>query len=173
MSIAASMLPEFDHETANTRKMLERVPEAKFGWKPHEKSFTLGQLASHLANVPTWMAPTILQSELDFAPVGGEPFTTPQASSTAELVKFFDDNTAAAREVFADAADATFMENWSLLGGGQVHFTMPKIAGAQLYYEPYDSPSGAVECVFANAGCTPRMDTISRRRNVSYCIFLI
>lgn len=128
MSIAASMLPEFDHETANTRKMLERVPEAKFGWKPHEKSFTLGQLASHLANVPTWMAPTILQSELDFAPVGGEPFTTPQASSTAELVKFFDDNTAAAREVFADAADATFMENWSLLGGGQVYFTMPKIA---------------------------------------------
>lgn len=128
MSIAASMLPEFDHETANTRKMLAIVPEAKLGWKPHEKSFSLGQLASHLANVPTWMAPTILQSEFDFAPVDGEPFTTPQAGSTSELLSFFDANVAAARNALADAADATFMENWSLLGGGQVFFTMPKIA---------------------------------------------
>lgn len=128
MSIAASMLPEFDQETANTRKMLAIVPEAKLGWKPHEKSFSLGQLASHLANVPTWMAPTILQSEFDFAPVDGEPFTTPLAGSTSELLSFFDANVAAARNALADAADATFMENWSLLGGGQVFFTMPKIA---------------------------------------------
>ena len=54
MSIAHSMLPEFDHEMANTRKTLERVPDDKFDWKPHDKSFSMGSLASHLSNLPSW-----------------------------------------------------------------------------------------------------------------------
>ena len=70
MAIVDSLLPEFDHEMTVTRKLLERVPEERFGWKPHEKSFTLGQLAQHVATVPMWGSITINQSELDLG--GGQ-----------------------------------------------------------------------------------------------------
>src|SRR6266404_5268575 len=54
MALRDALLPEFDMEMASTRKTLERVPEDKFGWKPHDKSFSMGHLASHLANLPSW-----------------------------------------------------------------------------------------------------------------------
>ena len=72
MPISAAMLPEFDHEMANTRKTLERVPEAKFDWKPHAKSMAMGRLAQHLAMLPQWGQMTIAQDSLDLAP-GGVP----------------------------------------------------------------------------------------------------
>ena len=55
MAIKDAMLPEFDHEMGTTRRLLERTPEAEFAWKPHEKSFSLGQLAGHIANIPHWV----------------------------------------------------------------------------------------------------------------------
>ncbi len=68
MSFSEMMLPEFDQEMANTRKTLERVPEDKLAWKPHVKSTSLGGLATHLANIPSWTKNTFEQDELDFAP---------------------------------------------------------------------------------------------------------
>ena len=59
MPIVDALLPEYDHELATTRRLLERVPEAEFGWKPHEKSMTLGQLAGHVANMPFWLSATL------------------------------------------------------------------------------------------------------------------
>src|SRR6266567_416102 len=68
MKISDALLPEFDQEMANTRKTLERIPEDKLGWKPHEKSMTLGRLAGHVAEMPGWAPPTISQDSLDIAP---------------------------------------------------------------------------------------------------------
>src|SRR5260370_1172985 len=70
MPISQTILPEFDHEMANTRKTLERVPDDKFAWKPHEKSMSLGGLSTHLANIPSWTANTFDADELDIAPPG-------------------------------------------------------------------------------------------------------
>ncbi|HWU38876.1 MAG TPA: hypothetical protein VN203_14600, partial [Candidatus Acidoferrum sp.] len=73
MGLSQSLLPEFDQEMANTRKTLERVSEDKLGWKPHQKSGTMGWLATHLATLPTWTALTLDKDSLDIAPSGTSP----------------------------------------------------------------------------------------------------
>jgi uncharacterized damage-inducible protein DinB len=128
MKLSEMMLPEFDHEMANTRKTLERVPDEKLDWKPHEKSFSLGGLATHLANIPSWTANTFDQDELDIAPPGAPPFRLEQAKSRSELLKAFDKNVAAARAALAGASDASWQGSWSLLNGGNKIFTLPRTA---------------------------------------------
>src|ERR1044072_9234315 len=103
MGIGQSMLPEFDQEMANTRKTLERVPDDKFGWKPHEKSMALGALAAHLANLPGFAALAIEQTEFDLAPPGKEPYKTPPCASRQEVLDTFDRTCAAARDAIAEA----------------------------------------------------------------------
>lgn len=127
MAIGASILGEFDHEMANTRKTLERVPDEKFDWKPHEKSFAMGALASHLANLPGWTNVTTDFDEFDMAP-GGVPMKTPQCQSSQELLEVFDKNVGAARAAIESASDERLMEPWTLLAGGQQVFSMPRIA---------------------------------------------
>ena len=73
MSIGQSLLPEFDHEMANTRKVLARIPEDKLNWKAHEKSNTIGWVGTHLAQIPAWTEMTLTTDSLDVAPPGGEP----------------------------------------------------------------------------------------------------
>src|SRR3981189_269399 len=67
MAINQALLPEFDHEIANTRKTVQRIPDDKLGWKPHERSMTLGRLAGHIAELPGWGAITVKQDSFDFA----------------------------------------------------------------------------------------------------------
>ena len=105
MSLSEMILPEFEQEMANTRKTLERVPEEKFDWKPHEKSSSLGGLATHLANIPSWTTYTFEKEELDIAPPGAPPFSLDQAKSTADLLAAFDKNVADARATLAGATD--------------------------------------------------------------------
>ena len=126
MPISQIILPEFDHEMANTRKTLERVPDDKFAWKPHEKSMSLGGLSTHLANIPSWTANTFDRDELDVAPVGGPPFRLDEAKSRADLLAAFDKNVASAREALAAASDEAWMGSWSLLKGGNKIMTMPR-----------------------------------------------
>ena len=80
MSIAMSLLPEFDHEMTGTRATLERIPDDRLDYRPHEKSMTLGRLAGHIAEMPTWIQMTFEVDDLDLAP-GGQPafeaFTAP------------------------------------------------------------------------------------------------
>ena len=95
-AIASSLLPEFDAEMAGTRRTLQRVPEEAFGWKPHPRSFSLGDLASHVANVPGWMSATLDAESFDTAP-GGETLSFPAAGSSRELLDRFDAGAAAAR----------------------------------------------------------------------------
>jgi uncharacterized damage-inducible protein DinB len=124
MSISESLLREFNSEAGKTRKVLERVPLEKSDWKPHEKSFSLGRLASHVAELPTWVDVTLNQDELDFSKMDYKPYV---AQNTEELLKFFDDNTAKAAEVLKNTTDDVFMENWTMRDGDTVYFTAPKI----------------------------------------------
>ncbi|MGE5571280.1 MAG: DinB family protein [Rhodospirillales bacterium] len=124
MPIADSLLPEFDHEMANTRKVLERLPEDKFGWKPHPKSFTMGALATHVAMLPFWASMTMEKDSIDLA----TPMENPEAKTRAELLERFDQNTACARAAIAGAGDERMLATWSLLSGGQVLLAMPRIA---------------------------------------------
>ena len=128
MSIAESLLPEYDQEMANTRKTLERVPDDKFAWKPHEKSMTLGGLATHLANIPSWTARTFDRDELDLAPPGEGPYRLEEAKSTAELLEAFDQNIASARAALEAATDENWQGKWSLLMTGKKIFTLPRTA---------------------------------------------
>lgn len=128
MAISEALLPEFDQEMANTRKTLERVPDDKFGWKPHAKSGTMGWLATHLATLPNWTTTTIEQDSLDLAPPGGSPPPNPAAKDRKELLERFDKSVAAARAAIAKANDAQLMQPWSLLRGGKKIFALPKAA---------------------------------------------
>ena len=128
MSISKMILPEFGHEMANTRKTLERVPDDKFSWKPHEKSMTLGGLATHLANIPSWTKNTFEADELDIAPPGSPPYKLEEAKSTAELLEAFDKNVASARAALEAAADENWQGKWSLLMTGKPIFTLPRTA---------------------------------------------
>lgn len=127
MALKDGLLPEFDHEMGATRRLLERVPEGDFAWKPHDKSFPLGHLAAHIANLPTWVGITMDGSELDTADLGEEARPKPPAS-LAELLQRFDENVKKARAKIDEQTDPTFFAPWSLKNGGQVMFTMPKLA---------------------------------------------
>jgi uncharacterized damage-inducible protein DinB len=128
MSIGQSLLPEFDQEMQNTRKVLERCPDEKWNWKPHEKSGTLGWLAGHVATMVEWLPYTINTEELDYAPVGGPSFQPPKIENRKALLAEFDKNVSAARAALASVSDAEMMKNWKLLAGGQEIFTMPRAA---------------------------------------------
>jgi uncharacterized damage-inducible protein DinB len=128
MPLSQSLLPEFDHEMANTRRALERVPEDKFAWKPHDKSMTLGRLASHVAELAGWVEPTLQSESLDVAPPGAPPYQPKIAASRTELLQQFDKNVAQARAAIAAAPDPAWMVPWTLLSGGQPMFTLPRIA---------------------------------------------
>lgn len=126
--IAQSLLPEFDHEMPNTRKTLERVPDGKFDWKPHEKSGTLGWMTAHLASLPAWGEMTLQTDSLDVNPPGGQTFQMPKPATSAEAVALFDQHVASFRAALERSSDAVLMKPWTLLSGGKEIFTMPKIA---------------------------------------------
>jgi uncharacterized damage-inducible protein DinB len=126
MPIKDALLPEFDQEMANTRKVLERCPEDKFGWKPHPKSFSMASLATHLANMAAWAVDTMAKDSFDVSPPGAPPYKEEPVSTRKELLERFDKNVANARAAIAAASDEQFMATWSLLAGGQTLFAMPR-----------------------------------------------
>ena len=128
MAFSEALLPEFDQEVVGIRKTLERVPEDKFGWKPHEKSMTMGGLATHLATLLSWAVTAVDTDSLDLAP-GGVPMPGPApVKSRKELLETFDQNVAAARQAILGAADAHLLQPWTLLHNGKQLLSMPRIA---------------------------------------------
>jgi uncharacterized damage-inducible protein DinB len=125
MPLVDALLPEFDHEMATTRTVLERVPEEKFDWKPHAKSFSLGALAAHVATLPVWATETLTRGEIDLDPNQRPPSALP---SRTELLATFDRNVGDARAALAGRTDAELDAMWSLKRGGRTLFTMPKTA---------------------------------------------
>lgn len=128
MPLSESILPEFDQEMASTRKTLGRIPDEKLDWRAHEKSWTIGELATHLANLPSWTLHCINEDSIDLAPKEGELPHVPPAESANTAVDVFDKNVAAARAAIAGASDEKLMQPWSLLSGGKTIFTIPKVA---------------------------------------------
>lgn len=126
MSLSEALLPEFDHEMANTRRTLERIPMEKADWKPHDKSTAMGRLAIHLATLPDWATTAIDQDSLDIAPVGGPSYQPPTASTQKELLSLFDQSAARGRAAIARASDEHLKKPWTLLAGGKVIFTLPR-----------------------------------------------
>lgn len=124
-SIANALIAEIKQEAATARKCLERIPEDKFDWKPHEKSMTMSRLASHLGEMFQWTGPTLDHDVLDFATMDYKPF---EPKSNAELLAHFDQSVAEAVDILNRTPDETFMQNWTMRNGDQVYFTMPKIA---------------------------------------------
>lgn len=127
MAIAESILPEYDHETATTRGLLERVPADKAEWKPHAKSMSLGQLALHVATVPGNVA------ELASVDTIAEPpaFVQPEAATAAELVPALIASVAKARQHLGGFDDAAMTATWRLMSGGRELMAMPRIALAR------------------------------------------
>jgi uncharacterized damage-inducible protein DinB len=122
--IKEALLAEFDHETATTRRLLERVPEDRLAWKPHGKSMSLGGLALHVANIPTWGVTILEASSFDLA---AAPGNLPEPRSREDILKLFDGSTKAARGLM-DKSDAEYMGLWTLKRGGHEMFTLPRIA---------------------------------------------
>ncbi len=127
MSLSQALLPEFDNEMMITRKTLAQIPEDKFDWKPHDKSATLGSLATHLANLPTWASLAIEKDVFDLAPPDAPaPHATP-AATRDEILETFDRNVAAARELIAAASDEQLAQKWTLLNGGKEIMSLPRV----------------------------------------------
>ncbi len=122
MTIQELLRLEFGEEAASTRKMLERVPEASLGWKPHEKSMALGRLASHVADLPNRCA-TIIATETFVRPVGATPFA---AASAKDLLEHFDKAAAEATRALEGLRDEDLAFVWTLKLGDRVMATLPR-----------------------------------------------
>jgi uncharacterized damage-inducible protein DinB len=127
MSRTRAFLSELDQEGPNTRRVLERIPEEAFGWRPHQKSFTFGELATHTANIPHWGVDTLDGSSFDMAP-GGEPIKAPRFETTQQVLDHFDAGLARFEEALRQAVPASFEEPWTLESNGEAMFTLPRVA---------------------------------------------
>jgi len=128
MPIRDALLPELEAELATTRKLLELVPEARTSFRPHKKSWTLGELSLHLANLLTWLPSTLKSTELDLDPPGGPKFVPPKFESAKATLAMFDETARAARAALASASDAELTVPWTLKKHGQAMFTLPRSA---------------------------------------------
>ena len=123
MSQKQALIAELKMEAANTRKILEKVPVEKNDWKPHQKSMALGRLATHVAEIPSWVSTIFLADELDFAKT---PFKSHVATTSQELLDILDKNLNEAVSVLENVTDEDFEKMWSMRNGVQVYFTLPK-----------------------------------------------
>jgi uncharacterized damage-inducible protein DinB len=132
MAINDSLLPEYDHEMGTTRRLLERVPEADFGWKPHDKSMSLGQLAGHIANIPMWCSTVLDHPVFDLASIG-EDARPRQPVSKSALLEAFDKQVAAARASLTRRTDPEMLARWTLKQGDHEIFTLPRISAIRSF----------------------------------------
>lgn len=127
MTIAESILRDFDVEVGYTRKVLEAVPEERLGWKPHEKSMSLGELAGHVAEAPMWVQ-SMLEDRFDLADAGGGDYRPFVPSRRDELEAALEENAAAFREAL-DGRDDEFMQAmWTMSSNGETVMSQPRDA---------------------------------------------
>lgn len=127
MQITELLLAELDREAVGIRKTLERVPEGKNDWKPHEKSMPLGRLATLVASVPAWLDMVVNVDELDINPDGGPRFSPQEWKTRRELLEQFEASLKKGREVLQKTTDDhLFHTNWRLLSAGKVLSDQPR-----------------------------------------------
>ena len=129
MSLKDGVLAEFDHEIATTRKLLERLPEDKLSWRPHEKSRSLGSLATHLGSICHWSRIILDQPSFDLT---GPPPQLEEKASRAEILAAFNESATRTRAAL-DKSDAEYLGMWSLKRGGQEIFSMPRVAAFRTF----------------------------------------
>jgi uncharacterized damage-inducible protein DinB len=112
------LLKEMDHEAATTRKMLERVPNDRYDWKPHERSMTIHRLATHIAELPSWVGMALTTSELDFA---NNPYEPPVIGNTADLLAYFEKSYAEGRAHLEKATEKDLEPDWTLRNGDTIY----------------------------------------------------
>lgn len=122
MPLNTALLAELKHESVNTKKILERVPTDKLSWKPHEKSMTLGRLATHLAELPTWIDRIISADEFDFA----KPLARDSKVTTDEIIALFNEELLSATKSLESATDENLNANWTVKRGDVIFFQMPR-----------------------------------------------
>jgi uncharacterized damage-inducible protein DinB len=120
MSMIEGLLQELDQEAQTTRRVLERVPDDRLGWKPHDKSMSLGQLALHVATIPGAIAEISRQS-----PFSVPQFTQPSATSAAELIPALEQSVAKAREIVGSMAEADLAKTWRVVDGDREVMALP------------------------------------------------
>lgn len=118
-----ALLGELKHESLNTKKMIEKVPTEKLDWRPHEKSMTIGRLATHIADIPVWFERIINANGFDFANSG----RTETKESTEAILAHFHQRLNEAEQVLTNASDEMLTGTWSLSRNEQVLYHLPKM----------------------------------------------
>jgi uncharacterized damage-inducible protein DinB len=131
MSLIQMFLKELDMESKTTRKMLSRVPDDKYDWQPHPKSMTIRRLATHVAELPSWIAMTLTTSELDFA---SSPYKPEVINNTAELMNYFEKNLADGKDHLEGAKEEQLSDSWTLRNGEEIYSTSPKSEVLRMTY---------------------------------------
>jgi len=118
MTLIPMLLKEMEQEAQTTRKMLQRLPEDKYSWKPHSKSMTLQRLATHVAELPGWISMTLATDELDFEKNEYKPEVI---NNNEELLAYFERNLASGKESLENATDEDLLPNWILRNGDTIY----------------------------------------------------
>ena len=121
MAIMDAILLEFEHESAGTRKLLVRLPEAELGWKPHEKSMNALSMATHVANLLSWGAMILTTEELDFASEEAQNWKPPTANNAAEVLAILDQNVSQVKAILAGMSDEDLQKTWTMRAGEQIY----------------------------------------------------
>jgi uncharacterized damage-inducible protein DinB len=123
MALNQTLLDELEREAKITKKILEKVPTEHLDWKPHEKSFAIGRLAAHIAELTGWLELMINADELDF---GTMNYTPPTIKENADIMKVFEENLAKGKAVLENATDEKFNGTWRMRHGEQIFFELPR-----------------------------------------------
>lgn len=127
--LTEALLAEYDQELAKTREVLALMPADAMDWKPHEKCFSMHDLALHIANIPNWLEETIHADGLDL----GQDFEQPTGGSKEAVLAFFDQSVPKGRALLESAADETLLKPWTLSANGNEMFTAPRAAVARSF----------------------------------------
>jgi uncharacterized damage-inducible protein DinB len=125
MRLVDLLLPEFDHEMASTRRALARAPESFFSWRPHDKSWTLGGLCTHLSNIPRWGVSILKNSSYDLVRDAGAPSV--EKTTVTEVLTAFDAHVGEARAALIDTTEGELIVPWALKRDGVVMMSLPRI----------------------------------------------
>jgi uncharacterized damage-inducible protein DinB len=124
MNLIDPILAELAHEGATTRRLLERLPQDRLGWQPHQKSMTLGRLATHIAEIPGWVGSIVEKDEFD---IGASGYVPPTLGSVAEIIALFDKSVAAATETLKRQGNDRLLAKWQLKKNGKLVVEMPRL----------------------------------------------
>jgi len=123
MKMTEMFLKEMAQEAEITRKMLSRIPEDKYDWKPHEKSMSVKQLACHIAELPEWVSTAIIADELDFEKI---PYAPKEVRNNKEVLAIFEKAYAKAKTDLENAKDEIMTKNWTMRSGKDIYYEAPK-----------------------------------------------